>query len=707
MGSRHLKLLMLIGLFLLYGTGQSNVCSGQKVPISFDKYHGYTGTVKYLKDIAKAYPSITELIEIGKSNFDRAIYVLVITNLQTGTTLDGHIDLRNIRKEGVKNVPAMKPHQGKPGQWICASMHGNEYTGTEVCLYIIDKLVAGYEEDPQIKELIDRKVFYICPVVNPDGVYNSVEVGIAQRQNSEKIDNDGDGKINEDGPDDLNNDGYYTQFRYKDPNGRYVKDDVDPRLMVRLGNNEKTTKERYSVITEDKDNDKDGKRGEDSERGIDVNRNFPEVWFREDGMQGGSGKYPTSSPEAHAIAEFFTNHTNILMGQYYHTSGGFTYRPLGTSPHQNLHPKDVAVMDMIMGRKYLEILGQEVPKAWLYPDSLAHYKEELQKTSANKYAKQRGYELPRGWRVSYNEERDQRYNYGMASDWMYMQYGLYSVTTELWNPMNDIDGFPQFEGDDAYLNRNRELLNYQDEHYGGDYFIDWKTFNHPELGEGEIGGWKSPVGTNNAFPGTPLINVCEKHWQFELFRATLLPEVEITDATAKVLYTTNKAQMATASGNEDNVVVKKGSGTGKYKVVEVTVNVENQGKLATHIGQGAELAGNRPDVIWLTGDRDKITFLQGTPYQKLGVLEGKMRIPGYRPRREQSSTSQARQRSITPYSPMMYRYMRQRVSYDQPGEKQTGPGRVVKWVIAVEGDVPLQVILSSQKGGTKVKSIIY
>jgi hypothetical protein len=47
------------------------------------------------------------------------------------------------------------------------------------------------------------------------------------------------------------------------------------------------------------------------------------------------------------------------------------------------------------------------------------------------------------------------------------------------------------------------------------------------------------------------------------------------------------------------------------------------------------------------------------------------------------------------------------VSYDQPGEKQTGPGRVVKWVIAVEGDTPLKVILSSQKGGTRVKSINY
>lgn len=702
-----LKLFVLIGLFILYSTGQAFVCSGQKVPISFDEYHGYTGTEKYLKDIAKAYPSITSLMDIGKSTFGRSIYVLVISNMKTGTTLDAQVELKNMRKEGVKNVQPMKPYQGKPGQWICAAMHGNEYTGTEVCLYIIDKLITGYETDQNIKDLINNKVFYICPIVNPDGVYNSVELGIAQRQNSEKTDNDGDGKVNEDGPDDLNGDGHYTQFRYKDPKGRYVIDDVDPRLMVRLGNSEKTTKEKYSVITEDKDNDKDGKRGEDSERGIDVNRNFPEVWFRENGMQGGSGNYPTSSPEARALAEFFTNHTNILMGQYFHTSGGFTYRPLGTSPHGTLHPKDVAVMDMIMGKKYLEILEEEVPRAWIYPDSLAEFKKELQETEVNKYAKQRGYELPRGWRVSYNEERDQRYSFGMASDWMYMQYGIYSVTTELWNPMNDIDDFPQFEGEDAYLNRNRELLKYQDENYDGKYFIDWKPFKHPELGDGEIGGWKSPAGRNNAFPGKPLLNVCEKHWQFELFRATLLPEVVITDVEAEVLYSTNSVQKATVSGDETNVVIKKGAGSGKYKVVEITAKIENQGKLATHIARGADLAGNRPDVVWLLGDRNKVTFLQGTPYQKVGVMEGVARIPGYRARPSSSEASQGQRRSMMPYSPMMSQFMRRSVSYDQPGEKQTGPKRVVKWLVAVEGDVPLKVVVSSQKGGTKVKSITY
>jgi hypothetical protein len=703
-----LKLFLFRGLFLLFLAVQTFVSYGQKVPISFDNYHGYSGTEKYLQDVAKAYPSITSLIDIGKSTYGRSIYVLVVSNMKTGTTIDSHVELKNMRKEGVKNVTPMKPYHGKPGQWICAAMHGNEYTGTEVCLYIIDKLLSGYDNDPTIKELIDNKVFYICPIVNPDGVYNSVEGGVAQRQNSEKVDNDKDGKINEDGPDDLNGDGFVTQFRYKDPRGRYVIDDVDSRLMVRLRGEEKTTRERYSVITEDKDNDKDGERGEDPERGIDVNRNFPEVWFRENGMQGGSGDYPTSSPEAHALAEFFTNHPNIIMGQYFHTSGGFTYRPLGTSPHGTLHPKDVAVMDMIMGKKYLEILGEEVPKAWLYPDSLSHYKKELQSKDVNKYAKQRGYELPRGWRVSYNENRDQRYSFGMASDWMYMQYGVYSVTTELWNPTNDIDDFPTFEGEDAYLNRNRELLAYQDEHYNGEYFIRWEPFTHPELGEGEIGGWKSPTGRNNAFPGKPLLNVCEKHWQFELFRATLLPEVVITDVKAEILYSTNSVQPASlVSADGSDVVIKKGKGSGKYNVIEITAKIENQGKLATHIARGANLARNRNDVVWLIGDRDKVTFLQGTPYQKIGVLEGTEKIPGYRASPTAQSSAQMRSRGYTPYSPMVYRYRSGRISYDQPGEKQVGPKRVVKWLVAVEGNTPLKVVLSSQKGGTRVQTVTY
>jgi hypothetical protein len=87
--------------------------SAQDVPISFDEYHGYTGTAGYLERVSQAYPDITELMEIGKSSMGRPILVLVISNMDNGVTLDRFIELRNMRKEGVENVPPLKSFQGK------------------------------------------------------------------------------------------------------------------------------------------------------------------------------------------------------------------------------------------------------------------------------------------------------------------------------------------------------------------------------------------------------------------------------------------------------------------------------------------------------------------------------------------------------------------------------------------------------------------
>lgn len=678
--------------------------AAQKVPIAFDKYHGYDGTVSYLKSVAKAYPGITRLLDIGKSSMGRPIYVLVISNMKNGTTIDAHVKLQNMRKEGVKNVIPMESYQGKPGHWICGATHGNEFTGTEVCLYTIDKLVSGYGADETITEIVDKKTFYICPIVNPDGVYNSVEKGTPQRQNSMKKDDDNDGKLNEDGPDDIDRDGRILQFRYKDPQGNFIMDDQDPRLMIRLRGNQNTDKPRYSVITEDIDNDGDGKRGEDSEAGIDLNRNFPEGWWRSDGFAGGRGDYPTSAPETHAIAEFLTNHTNVLMAQNYHTSGGFTYRPMGTAPHPNLHPKDVAVLDFIMGKKYLEIIGEEVPEAWLNPDEMDKYREEIKKTSKNKYAIMRGYELPRGWRVSYDERDDERYGYGMATDWMYAQYGIYAITTELWNPMKDIPDFPE-SGEAADRTQiQREALKYQDEKYGGKLFIDWKPFKHPELGEGEIGGWL-PNLRNNAWPGDPLRKVCEDHWQFTLFRAGLLPEVVIDDVKAEVLYTTSGAKEAIAVQNGDQVTIKKGQSKGKFKVVRVTAQVKNEGKLATHLARGAQLPGNREDVIWLIGDPAKTYYLMGTPFQKMGMMEGAMKIPGTMGRGMPEAPAQQRSQRrffYPPGYPMPFMRQQRREPTQVRGR---GPSRTATWIVAVEGDTTLKIVVTSQKGGTKVKPV--
>jgi hypothetical protein len=542
----------------------------------------------------------------------------------------------------------MESYKGKPGVWIDGGTHGNEYTGTEVALYIIDKLVSGYGSDDTITELINDNVFYVCPVVNPDGVYNSVERGISQRQNSMEVDDDEDGRINEDGPDDLNGDGKITSFRYPDPEGRYVIDEADPRNMRQLGRDEETTAQRYSVVREDRDNDGDGRRGEDSERGIDVNRNFPEGWFNDENEQAGSGYYPSSSPEARAILEYFTNHTNILLVQSYHTSGGFTYRPFARWPDSRIAAQDLAVFDQVMGPKYKELNPEEAN-----PDRL--------------------------WVPPYRGDRP--YGYGIFLDWAYGQFGAYSMSTELWSWSRDTRELPGYNGEEDRDVWNRALLDYQETAFDGEIFVPWRRYTHPELGEGEIGGWVSTYVGGNALPGPSLLHVAETHWQFELFKAGLLPKLEIVDATAETL-----------------------SNSGGTRIVKVTATVENQGDLATQLARGADLAGNREDAIWLIGDRGRIEYLQGGAWQSLGVIQGTLEIPGEGISGQAQGGRQMAQPAGRPTLPMQ---MMQQFGGQRPGgaEDQTGNTREVTWLVALEGDTPLKIVLTSQKGGTKVRQL--
>jgi hypothetical protein len=661
--------------------------AASKVPIAFDDYHGYTGTVAYLKQVAAAYPRLSELVEIGKSGLGRPIYVLVITNMDTGTTIDRHVELRRSRNLEVKTPPPAKPYLGKPGQWIDGGTHGNEYTGTEVCLYIIDKLVGGYGSDPEITRILDAKTIYVCPIVNPDGVFNSVEREISQRGN-------GDSGRGPNAPRDLDGDGHITQFRFKDPKGLFVPDDQDPRLMVRLMPSDTTDKVRYTVVTEGA-KPPAGPRtaGESGSLNIDVNRNFPEGWWTDEGLPGGTGDYPTSSPEARALVEFAVNHRNILMVQNFHTSGGFTYRVPGTSSDATLAPKDVAVYDFVMGKKYLEILGEPLPEAWTNPERLAEIKARMRGSIRNKYALERGYEMPRAWIMGYNEERDTRYGFGMVIDWWYQQYGAYATCTELWNPVKDIPDFEKVVGPApaasdpaARLWQEKALLKYQDAKNGGKLFIAWKPFKHPELGEGEIGGW-IPKYRGNALPGDPLRGVCEKHWKFELFRAGLLPQVVISQAQARVLAE---------------------SGKGRTKVVEVTAVIENTGPLATQVARGAQLNGNREDVVWLVGDRDKVKILQGGAWQRLGVMEGTLKLPGpaAAPSGQRGGAAAAAPPGLMMQGmPGMPGGQRGRGGQQSQEPAQTGPRREVRWLVSVEGDSPLKVVATSEKGGTAVKEL--
>jgi hypothetical protein len=328
--------------------------------------------------------------------------------------------------------------------------------------------------------------------------------------------------------------------------------------------------------------------------------------------------------------------------------------------------KDVAIFDYIMGKKYVEIMGEKVPEEWLNPSGINQYKEKLKDSNANKYVKMRGYDFPYTWKSSYDETTDKKYGFGMVIDWLYAQHGIYALTTELWNQSKDIPGLPKFEGRDANVQLQRALLKYQDEKYSGNLFVGWKSFKHPDLGEGEVGGWKSQYSTNNALPGDPLLGICEKHWQFEMFRAGLMPKIKISTATAKVLYTSNTAE-GEVTGDNTTFNVKAGKSIGKYSIVEVTAKIENLGVLPTHLAASVRLPGNREDVVWLLCDRKEINFIEGRAVTKIGVLGGTDKVSGTA----------------------------------RPGDN----AKELKWIVAIKGDAPLRILVSSQKGGTAIENL--
>lgn len=109
----------------------------------FDDFKTYDQITTYLNDLADLRPDIATVIEIGTTIENRTIYGLRITNAPVG--------------------PAT------PGIMFNGCQHAREWVASMATTYIADQLVRQYESDPDITDLVDSTVFYVVPVVNPDG----------------------------------------------------------------------------------------------------------------------------------------------------------------------------------------------------------------------------------------------------------------------------------------------------------------------------------------------------------------------------------------------------------------------------------------------------------------------------------------------------------------------------------------------------------
>ena len=580
MKSRGLWLVIAFSFLSMAFTGTSLEGAAPTPELKFDHNHTYSEVVAYLQGVTKAYPNITKLHNIGKSYLGKDLLVLEITNHDSGEASE------------------------KPGYWMDGNLHAGEVFGAEVCLKTIDTLVTQYGKDPFITDLVDTRTIYIMPKLNPDGSDHYLTKPDSMRSSVRPHDADRDGLLDEDPPEDLNGDRHITQMRVRDETGTMKTSPEDPRLMEPRKEDEKG---EWRVYSEGVDNDNDGRFNEDGVGGLDINRNWPAQWQQE-WIQRGSGPYPLSEPETRAVAEFLLSHRNVTGVINHHMAGNFLYRPPNnlhfnpvTGEEEPMPPEDEAIYQ-VFGKKYSEIINEQPV------------------------------------RVVYGRGGPPRMGaiWGVMIGWAYDHYGVFS-----WVP--EIGQYPCDYDEDGRVTQ-LERLRWNDTELGGKIFVDWKPYNHPQLGRVEIGGFISKLYNPTyksytnlmCYPGPVYEDFLAKHTKWNLYLISLSPYVRLTD-----------------------VEVTPGE-SGYFKVV---ASIQNQGFLPTNVTQQAirnQTAKTVKATISLTG----ATLAAGKEKVDLEHLPGN-----------------------TPQSP--------------------SPIKTVEWMVKATGKAAPTVVIKaiSEKGGTDTKKL--
>lgn len=266
--------------------------------LTFDKYHQPKEVNSLLKSWNSKFPQLTKLMNIGKSSGKSDLFVLRIAAQSKGG----------------------REPDSRPAVFVSANVEGFHLVGTEAALLLIEKLLTKYSSEKKIATLLEKRTIYIAPLLNPDvAKYFFAQIRYERRRNNNPMDDDLDDLIDEDGADDLNKDGLITQMRVMDPEGKWIPDPTDPRLM-RRAEPKKGEKGIYKVYTEGLDNDGDGKYNEDPPGGVEINRNFPhdfEYYVKPIGL------WPISQKESIALMKFLVSHPNIALVLNFSTENTF------------------------------------------------------------------------------------------------------------------------------------------------------------------------------------------------------------------------------------------------------------------------------------------------------------------------------------------------------------------------------------------------
>ncbi|MBN1149577.1 MAG: hypothetical protein JXA78_20115 [Anaerolineales bacterium] len=429
-----------------------------------------------LPDWVKKYPKLLSLIRIGESYEKRPIWLLALTNQESG------------------------PDSEKPAVWIDANIHATEIAGTTTTLYTAHTLLEGYGSDERITRLLDTSAYYILPRVNPDGaalamakIPRYIRSGVRPYPWLEKDDG-----LHEQ---DVDGDGRILQMRIPDPNGDWKVSSLDPRLLEKRGPSEHGG-QYFRLLPEGLIENFDGyliKMAREYE-GLDFNRNFPFEW-RTEGEQNGAGPYPASEPEIKAMIDFIVGHPNISLAITYHTFSRVILRSYSTKADEEMEVEDLWVT------KKIGEIGSAIT-GYRCVSTFHDFKYHPKKVTT-----------------------------GAFDDWMYDHLGVFAYTIELWDLPTEA-GIKDRKFIEWYREHPHEedlqILKWIDEHGGPGAYVDWYEFEHPQLGKVELGGWDFMYTWRN--PPLDFIGAeAARNAPFALAMGDMLPRLSLHTLEVKAL----------------------------------------------------------------------------------------------------------------------------------------------------------------------------
>ena len=492
-----------------------------------DCYLHWTEVEAFCRALPLRCPEFVQLEEIGRSRHGRPILLLTIG-----------------RSEGASDRPAI---------WLDGGTHASEFTGVMAALHCLEAWVSALEEgDAEAIARFSASTAFVAPCLSPDG-YDYMREGGPFIRSSLRPPPSGAPLVGWE-PSDQDGDGIIRLLRWRHPAGPYVPDETCSTLM-RPRTLDDDPEDAFFVTNEGRFLNWDGHRWTQAPRryGLDLNRNFPAGWtpFSMFGMD--SGAYATSEPESRAAVEAVRARPTIAAALTNHTYTGCIL----TQPYAKESPLSSSEIGLMhdLARDLVRDTGYRVYK--VHPEFVYDPKVQV---------------------------------VGVWSDTLSTVFGIPGYTIEFWDPFgaSGVENKKPAEFfKDPDIEKIRKVVGFFEKEHP-ELVQPWTPFEHPQLGEVEIGGLDYLQTIRN-----PPVS-------------RLRDELEVGRIAAERLF----AALPRAQANL--TVTRQG------ELHQIEVCLENVGYLATHSLHASQEC---PGVfVTLTVDGGEIVDEPGTKY--LEHLEG-------------------------------------------------------------------------------------